>query len=634
MANRMTTDQDEIDLSVLFTIFRRSIVYAVIFGGLCGLGGLLYANTLDKLYKATAQFVVEGGSSASPIQAITGLLPGISTSLGGGGSSETDRANDKIMSRDFIIGLFKTTHISEDPFFSIKNEAGLRPPQPLSDSVDLADLKKIQSIVNVYRKRVSVDVNPSGVIEVVATHMVPDTAADIANAIVSDYLDSLEDKTQKSNSRQIMLIEKRLITAQERLDSALSRARVFAVENNIASREVLGQNSLQLTQFRRKIKQLENVLAGVAFLREQTSGTINLHEVITTYPTAFPTLENRLQWSPGQSSVPRPSLRVLDNLELSLSQERSQLVRSSQILEEEAGQSAESAGRLVELDREVAVRKAIYEGLVTQFEAMNLGNDLKSEKGEWIQRASPPIVASYPKALLIAALASAIGAVLCLGFCLVMASRSGRLYTISQITQANGVRPAATQIGRAIASLNTLMLQIKTGSPQVDKVDLMGMALTLQDSQFKVVSVLSLPYTRISRHLAILLGGVMVSGNKKVAVVDLSRGRASNKAVSDFGSFEEKALSPSVNLMIWTDKSAQDKADFVSSIQSVLSSYDKVLICCAPFERNLKQNKVIFGHSDHIVLVNSKGKTTAHATQQVKFFIDKFSNAQYSVVVE
>jgi len=257
---------EEIDLSEIAATIRPVIPVAIAIGLLFGIGTFLVTRNFEKQYTATAWFAIEssGQRSMPDMGGLNAFLPG------GQGSDESGRANDKILSRDFITDLFEITRtidgepmppINEDQFFTGTGEEEGLVTRVVSfvtgETPQMTEAQVLARIVDTYRKAVQIIVKENDVIELRVTHPDPERAAKLANRITQAHLDNLDMQQFEDDQRQIRLMEEELIDAQKKLDDAMEASRRYAVENSVRATEDLGASSLRLPRFRREAGRIE-----------------------------------------------------------------------------------------------------------------------------------------------------------------------------------------------------------------------------------------------------------------------------------------------------------------------------------------------------------------------------------------
>jgi len=612
----------EVELMELYARVKSSALPALI----CGLIGFAlafsYAKSPDKSYSATAKFTIESGGGGG-FPSIGGLLPG---SLGGrAGRDEMGLAQDKIMSRDFIISLFPVTGIDKDPFFNGENEG----PGSLSlvfGSTERSPEAKIGKIVRTYRASVSVNTSlDSGIINLTVRHTDPEAAALLANTIMDTHIENIENRRLAADRRQVDLMKDRLLRAQGDLDAASNAARLYAVENNVGSERELGASSLNMAQFRRQFDRLDAILAGIDYIERQQrqsapSDRLVLSEFFTEHPLAFTPLQQDLGWSSNQDTFPFPSAARIEALRQPYSEQRGKLQRTLRVIEEEASQTATSAGKYAELQREIEVQKSIYEALVSRFEARSLSAELRDENVQRIQYANPPLRPSAPRVPVYALMGFALATMAMLLFGLVRSWRSGKLYTAKSIAENMQMPVLASNITRAVGSRLQPVAKLAQRSKHLNNIELLDLTTTLQEDHVKTLCVFSVSNLSIAHNLATVLGNRMADEPGSVAIVDLGRRSkdARELALPKNGVLARAEKLSLVQFFRWDKTSSKDSMTFDESLDRLQEDFDLLVIICATPKWGLMHNRVAMKRADCILLLAEPGKTTKHDLEWIK----------------
>jgi len=639
--------EDDIDLETVVSTIRPYTWLIVIVGILAGMLSFLYYSNQPKVYVSVAKFFMKDSRD--------GLISrpkviGMEAFTVGGGSGEIGRVVDRIASRNFIAEIFKSGRLDEEIFFVEYEKGflqtfkelvpGLRasPDESATDAMTVEERR--MAAIRVFQQNVSVSLQRNDVINLSAYHPDSETAAKIANTVVEAYLAYLIEERQRDDDRQIGLIRNRLDDARKAFNEALENSRLFILEQNIQPREELANNSLQLTQFRNKLRQIEAVIDGVRFFQDrQASGDttpVRVDELFEKYPTAFSTLESRFNWRADQSTVDLPPRAMLDSLSRSLSNEYTQLQRSIYILEATTEENAEDVGILADLDREVQVREALYEGLVNQFEAMDIGAVLKNEKGgEMIQTAVSSPAPISGGTVMYSAFAAVFAMLATLILCFFWAFSSGRVFSDSQVAKVVGAEPRAVNVAKAVGTRSGMLRGLAKRPTLVQNVELLNLGLSLSDAQFGTVSILGIPKTGVSRNLSVLFAGLMAGTDKRVGIVDLNN-NASEGTRELLGGFDRQELAGNIDMLTWKSASAEAPGDAIpleEALDQMAGTFDSLFMLCAPISRGVVRNNIALGRSDHVVLLVTKKKTTKTEINRALSIVRHFPGLSSDLVV-
>ena len=611
------SDAGEIDLTELFARIKPSIIPALIVGGLCAIAAFFYTQTVERVYVARAQYIIEEDAGGS-LPSLGGLVSTIIPS--GSGSGETDLAADRIMSREFITSLFDETGIDKDPFFTRGKSNAL-----LSwfKSDEKTSEEELEAVIETYREVVSLVPAENGLINLYVSHSDRVIAASIANMIMEAHIANIENKRKVSSARQVELVRERLLLAQEQLDKALEEARVYAVENSVGSQEQLIASSLNLTRFRRELTRLDSVLAGVDYIATQraadSNSELDLDDFFTKFPLAFAPLRRDFGWTTNTGTLAFPSSSRLLDARQNLLNERDQLLRTIRVMEKEATQNADAAGTQAELQRNIEVQKSIYTAMVSQFEARDLSAVLQDENVERIQDATPPLKPSLPRVLRIVVLSFILGSLAVLLINFLRSWGNDRLYSSNSLRKILPLPVQATNIGRSVGTRLQSASQIAQKSKKLRNVGLLDLIATLRDEP-GTVSIVGLSGLAAPHNMAVILGNALAAGNGKnsVALVDLSglNDSSSPTTFQDVGILDKAKGASDVQTFDWTQKGPQEKRQpFGEAIASLKKTYTQVVIICAPLQVGLAQNRVAMKHADRLLVVAAVNKSTVQAAE-------------------
>ena len=204
------------------------------------------------------------------------------------------------------------------------------------------------------------------------------------------------------------------------------------------SAEELARTSSRLSQVRRDI---ENLDLSITALNQMKLPGFNGTEFARSYPIST-SLSFRRLLNIGGNPVEwvQPSNEVIDESVERIEIQRASLENSLNSLQSLARSSGEQALELAALRREVEVRQAIYESVITQFEAQALFSGYERASGRIVERAIAPTSPSAPSKRTIVATGLIIGLVVGAALTLFFALRAGRLFSRSAIEEAFGFK--------------------------------------------------------------------------------------------------------------------------------------------------------------------------------------------------
>ena len=530
------SNDDEIDLGQLFaTLWAHKFFIAFVSVITLSLA-TIYASYIAKpMYEATSSFALNEKSNIPNLGELGALasLAGFST---GGKSSKVATLKDRVMSRRFILELSDRLDLMRDPFFN----ATLREPR----AIGRARLKMIlgittkneppsideltASLIGTFRNSVTLTITKSGLVEISIQHINSERAANLANDIVKKILTDLLIDQRADDREQIDYLASELYVAQEKLEAAAEAMQSYAIENNLTSTEDFKRASVQLSGLRETTKKLTEYATLIDFLQnakswvavwEPTSGEALLEK----YPYAEDQEFRSFMGWPAQSAKWNlPPLSGLENASQQIAQRLVRVQRSMTKLETKAKIDADDAVELARLKRTIKVQDTVYEVLVRQFETQNLSSGFQSDVGDLYEVAVPPLSPVSPKKSLILALGLVLGLFLGMGAALLMAMRSGVLYTKTSITNTIGIplghQKSFAGLKRKIADTGKLALSVlRDANPDLD-----DLIITMAGDKLKVIGIYPLNQTIAVRGAALYIGQKMAKFNSATVVLDLA----------------------------------------------------------------------------------------------------------------
>ena len=255
MSEQNYKNEDEIDLSELFTsLWSHKIFIALITGMSIFLSGF-YVLTTEKKYSANAVFDIEQNSSrglslGGDLGALASIA-GFDSSI----SSGTDLLLERIKSREFILKADQKLALSDDKFFNsykpdakdpawkalIKNLIGWQTPDRKKQ------LMVQEAIIKGYLESVAATSTEAGAIQISVTHINPELASDYANGLMELVREMIEDQDNISKAFRLSYLAETLADALQDMEAAQSKLKEFALQNSAAAQENFVSGSLRLT---------------------------------------------------------------------------------------------------------------------------------------------------------------------------------------------------------------------------------------------------------------------------------------------------------------------------------------------------------------------------------------------------
>ena len=624
-----TYDDDEIDLKELFFALWSGKIWIAICTVFFAFGAVVYALSLDPRYEAKSVFELKSSNRAS---GLTSQLGGLAALAGVSVGSNGDGAIlDRLAGRDFVVRLAGDVGLAEDPFFApsasdggfsvrafIKGlfSEGDENASGLNDPID--------QIHEAYIKNVSVQPTKNGSYEVIVTHEDPDRAAVIANAIVDRLVSETSGEARAEDLAQLNYLSEQLAEAATQMEDTSQAVSEFALANSLSAPGAFAQRSEEIYQLneqqRRSVAMISAVNAIQRVLDANPSPSFPDYLTLKSEHTIVDEVEFRRLLSISESLTqwvwpdPNRLTASLDVLTERVARSESRLAE----LNREAERYATSSEQLMILKRDAAVASATYQVLIEQVKAQSLASGFEGETVRIYQLATPPIKASAPKKTLIAALGVVLGGFFGSAIALVLAMRSGKLFTKSTISQAIDAkfdvslprllkfRPLRKPKFEAVMS---------SLSNDVGFVDLMIEANRQSTGPVVIAS--------LARGVSGLPLGLAVAENlaeaKSVGVIMLSDGlptgigsaKSTSSDIWDIFEWSEK-----IDLLRLKAKGGKDLARALTE-QIEGSSYDRTVIVVAG-ELSASVSRALPECEVYTAVMSQPGKTTRHEVDRMR----------------
>ena len=622
-----TYDDDEIDLKELFFALWAGKIWIAICTVFFAFGAVVYALSLDPKYEAKSVFELKSSNRASGLTSQLGglaALAGVSV-----GSSGDGAILDRLAGRDFVVRLAGDVGLAEDPYFAPDALDGgfgafLKGLLLGGDETSSELNDPIDQIHEAYIKNVSVQPTKNGSYEVIVTHEDPDRAAVIANAIVDRLVSETSGEARAEDLAQLNYLSEQLAEAATQMEDTSQAVSEFALANSLSAPGAFAQRSEEIYQLneqqRRSIAMISAVNAIQRVLDANPSPSFPDYLALKSEHTIVDEVEFRRLLSISESLTqwvwPDPSRLTasLDVLTERVARSESRLAE----LNREAERYATSSEQLMILKRDAAVASATYQVLIEQVKAQSLASGFEGETVRIYQLATPPIRASAPKKTLIAALGVVLGGFFGSAIALVLAMRSGKLFTKSTISQAIDAK-LDVSLPRLlkIRSLRKPKFEavMSSLSNDVGFVDLMIEA-NRQSAGPVMIASLARGVSGLPLGLAV---GENLAEAKSVGVIMLSDGfpagigaaKSTPSEIWDIFEWSEK-----IDLLRLKAKGGKDLARaLIEQIEG--SSYDRTVIVVAG-ELSASVSRALPECEVYTAVMSQPGKTTRHEVDRMR----------------
>lgn len=624
-----TYDGDEIDLKELFFALWAGKIWIAICTVIFAFGAVLYALSLDPKYEAKSVFELKSSSRASGLASQFGgiaALAGISM-----GSSGDGAILDRLAGRDFVVRLAGDVGLAEDPYFApVASDGGFSVRAAIKellmggDEAASEQNDPIDQIHEAYIANVSVQSTKNGSYEVIVTHEDPDRAAVIANAIVDRLVSETSGEARAEDLAQLNYLSEQLAEAATQMEDTSQAVSEFALANSLSAPGAFAQRSEEIYQLneqqRRSVAMISAVNAIQRVLDANPSPSFPDYLALKSEHTIVDEVEFRRLLSISESLTqwvwpdPNRLTASLDVLTERVARSESRLAE----LNREAERYATSSEQLMILKRDAAVASATYQVLIEQVKAQSLASGFEGETVRIYQLATPPIKASAPKKTLIAALGLVLGGFFGSAIALVLAMRSGKLFTKSTISQAIDAK--------FDVSLPRLLKFRPLRKPKFEAVmsslsnDVGFVDLMIEANRQSMGPVM---IASLARGVSGLPLGLAVAENlaeaKSVGVIMLSDGlpagigaaKSTSSEIWDIFEWSEK-----IDLLRLKVKGGKDLARALTE-QIEGSSYDRTVIVVAG-ELSASVSRALPECEVYTAVMSQPGKTTRHEVDRVR----------------
>ena len=618
--------EDEIDLAELFAalwhnwwIIGATTVLTVLLAG-------YYAFVMaTPEFEASTRFELldgEGGGS-SPFGEAAGLAALAGLTLGGG-TSEADALEDRILSRPFVASIYERAEFRTDPEF---NET-LKKPDLIEQTIklilgsreeDLTEDDYLVMVIENLEKRMSVEPGENGIIELIIAHPDGERAALIANIIVNQSLSDIFDREQKETRESLAYFADELLEVRANLDAANAAVRDYAINNNLQSVEELTRTSVQLSQMRRDLEALE---ASAEALRAISGVEFSGIDFAEQYPVSTSLSFRRLfNFSGNPSDWTQPSAMRIEEALLRVETQRASLTSSLNSLEARARSTGQEALELAALEREVEVQQAIYESVITQFEAQSLFSGYERASGRIVETAIAPNEPSSPKKILVVALGLVLGLFVGAAVALIRSVRKGLLYTKTALKDAASLSEVFALKRSRVGQLNSKDLSLK----EINSIR--DILVSLADAT-KVAGIVKSNTSPLGDRLTLSLSKAAQTTGDVTAILDLSVGPIGRSfsfdEEVDQADLKKASTRSRVDIFRPRDTSSLLKTEAAKKVITYLTKdYDRLFILLPPPSAGTASARVFALELESAIVVAERKKTTRTALETIKSILSK-----------
>lgn len=600
---------DEVDLGALYSsIWKSKVVVGLIAACFTFVSGIYAFVLAVPEYEASIRFELLDDQSSSSFDQFGGLAALAGVDLGGA-SSEAETLESRILSRPFIDRIYDDAKFGEDPVFNgTLAEPGLT--EKLIKFV-FGEPEKIPPTRNDYlvgaagalAENMSLVLGENGIIELRITHPDPVVASRVANVVVQQSLDDIFQRKRSENRDSLTYFADELLQVRSDLDSANAAVRDYAINNNLLSVEELARTSAQLSKLRNDLSELEQGIIALEQMSKLEIASFDAETFVTAYPVSSGLTFRRLLNLPSDPAVwSLPSVEEIDLAVAGLTSQQNALKGSIANLEIRAMTTGQEAIELSALEREVQVQQAIYESVITQFEAQTLFSGFEQASGRVIEDAIPPNRPARPRKLFIVFVGGIFGLLVGAGVAIALSSRRGTIFGRKNLAEAFNAQIQESFRPSFVGPLNTAEL-----SPRRQ----MGMAdtLSLLPENARTTLVISPNKYKLAAKLALSLSKAAGSTGGKIALMDLSSNSTLKKLCnpvsgSRFNQFSIRAFNNFLDIVTIDGPNVQIEGGSIDAeMERMLTDYKHVFVLCPGPNKGLAASRLLARYSDSSVVI-------------------------------
>ena len=544
-------------------------------------------------------------------------------------------------------------------------------------------------VVDALRQRIAVEqVGVSYVIAIRVDSENPELAAEIANAVTEEYIDSLLDTKAVATQRVNAWLAERLneLSVQvEEADDAVVDFKAKMIDDAGGSEETINQLLAELNtrlvasttdraDSEIRLQQVESLLAdgGLDAVGDVLTSPLleTLQQELAVITANRAQLESSLgprhpdmvrisaQISDINNSIDgelsrrveelRSNVRVTGNREIAL---RDQIL----VVSEQADKLSKDSVRLGQLERTAEATRLVYENFLTRFKETRAQADFQTPEARVIATAVTPVVPSGPKKTLFLLSTMIMGLAAAIGFVFLRNLVRSPVSTPSELRELTNLPNLAVLpfVGSAFKDKNAWLkteLAAEQGSPYLERVKAIRTELfnVGQGQQPKVIMITSSVPDEGKTSLSCTLAKVLIQPKKSVLIIDADLRRPDIRQALDMpkhggclvdfleGKIKQQNLiqrSESLGLdVIAPCRSADNASDLLASpvllglITRVSQKYDMIVINATPV-LHLSDTLLLAGMSDATLLAVKCDSTSSKVVTESLHRLQKAKDA-------
>ena len=429
MSQNSNLVDDDADLGELFAGLWSNKLLVIIITGLSIFVSGYFAFTAEKKYTAKAIFQIEEKNNGSNLTALAemGALATLAGVASGGVNSDSEILLERLVGREFILGIKEKFSIERDSYFNGYNPDNEDPL--LEDPLWKATIKQIigwkktelekaaiieSNVLSQYRANVLYNLTDNGAIEVSVTHLDPQKASFYANNFMEEIRQLVEKENMFSQKLRLNYLSETLADALQEMQLAQENLKNYALENSALAQENFISDSVKLDQIRmekRKVKEIADLLQIIEnFIKSENLDTKSFEELRSNHPLVDDIDFRRiLGMSETISAWTWPNIETIAAVSATLRDRIKRLDIEIANIEENAQIYATSAEDLAKYTRDAKIAEATYTVLIEQVKSQSLAAGFRPETFKVFEYATPPLAPSSPQINLMLATGAALG---------------------------------------------------------------------------------------------------------------------------------------------------------------------------------------------------------------------------------
>jgi uncharacterized protein involved in exopolysaccharide biosynthesis len=555
-----------------------------------------------------------------------------------GGASEADKLRDRILSRPFIDRLFERGAFENDPVFNAYIAApslqtrlkwlvrGAPPPYtPSREDV-------VVSTIMVLSERMLLFEADNGVVRLSVFHPDPERAALLANLFVEQSIEDIFDRKRLETRDSLNYFADELLRIRDDLDAANRAVSNYAVTNDIMSASDFAQTSSQLAQVRSNLLRISGYMDTLAALNSSDETEFSGLRLVKQHPVSMD-LEFRrgFGWSVHPETWVKPTRSEIDRMMSFFSDRKVSAERNFATLEEQAKILGEQALVLADLEREVYVQQAIYESVITQFEARSLLSGFERASGNIIETAIPPKNPTSPKKSLILLLSIVVGVFLGSIAAVSLSLRKGTLHSLSTIRDSFSQSILALRVALRKVPLNDKPLSTK-------QVDALKNVVAFIPSEATSISTISTGPRSKGADFSIGIAKLLSSNGDRVALLDIGSKLPVPKDKSwktlPGGQYKSLQISEKFNVVRVLDElSFLQKSKSERNFEDLKDAFSKVILLVDDRDPPLSILRFAMSDFSSVFIVARRNKVTKNWASEVQRASTEFAKTDPMLVL-